>query len=95
MAWTAGHLPFVLAGLALPALGLGVKTASALDSQRIVFWSDGVGVRTLLVWSDEEFQMGYTSRLRFRKPREGSSLRLCSHLVPPLLRIQDIPRGYQ
>jgi hypothetical protein len=30
MAWTAGHLPFVLAGLALPALGLGVKTALVL-----------------------------------------------------------------
>jgi len=49
MAWTAGHLPFVIAGLALPSLGLGVKTA-------LVLWMLGAvgfgimmafGVRTL------------------------------------------------
>jgi hypothetical protein len=49
MAWTAAHLPFVLAGLALPALGLGPKTALGL-------WAGGaicfgllmaIGVRTL------------------------------------------------
>ena len=49
MAWTAGHLPFVLAALALPALGLGVNSA-------LVLWLLGAlcfgvlmafGVRTL------------------------------------------------
>src|SRR5262245_40579364 len=30
MAWTAGHLPFIIASLALPSVGLGVKTALVL-----------------------------------------------------------------
>lgn len=49
MAWTAGHLPFVIIGLALTSIGLGVKTA-------LVLWGLGAvcfgllmafGVRTL------------------------------------------------
>jgi hypothetical protein len=49
MAWTAGHLPFVLAGFALPPLGLGAKTALVLWSLSALSFGllMAFGVRTL------------------------------------------------